>query len=478
MNQFSLIKENIYDEISNAVSSIKNIISTTIVGSFVNSIGLKGISDIDIVIIVDELNKKLFDEINNSFQLIESAEIGLENYEIIINNTFGPLKLDNEKSVVFHIMIYDILGHVEHVEKSPFTCHSWENFTPIQGISLKEVYPVLNLQLYDIIQSRRSVSSYMNDIENGSISYRKYLFKDNKADIIKENFKLDSKHKLEYSYHITYHLLNNLYKIITRANDSLPDRDLIDFYIGFELLPDYDIFFFEELFIWKKGGGLAKGNSIEKVKLFITDFFSCLKKIKSSSNIISIRRHGKTDLNDGTFLGIRRNPSIKKISRKISEFNYHIGYHSEMLRSKETIRHYNTNKKIESNLLNEIDYGLAEGLKFDQLNQKFPKIIKEWEKGKDPNFPEGENQRDVLDRVREFIDIELKFNLNTLIMTHLVVIRMFLFFYIKVNFSSLYKIKIDHLEGFNLLCFKKFISTEINEEVRRKIRKQLSILND
>ena len=47
-----MIKQKIKKSIINVIGNIKEIVSATIVGSFVDSVGLKGISDIDVVIIV------------------------------------------------------------------------------------------------------------------------------------------------------------------------------------------------------------------------------------------------------------------------------------------------------------------------------------------------------------------------------------------------------------------------------------------
>ena len=48
------------------------------------------------------------------------------NYKILINNSFGPIKYDFKKYVIFHLMYYDIEAHKNHVIKSPFTCYDWE----------------------------------------------------------------------------------------------------------------------------------------------------------------------------------------------------------------------------------------------------------------------------------------------------------------------------------------------------------------
>jgi broad specificity phosphatase PhoE/predicted nucleotidyltransferase len=478
MNQFEDIKQNIKREILNVVSSKNYIISTTIVGSFASSPGIEGISDIDIVIIVEKLTQTIFKDINNSFQQIKSSQIGLDDFDIFINNTFGPLKFDNGKNIVFHLMIYDIEGHIDHVEQSPFTCYSWESFNPIQGISLGEVYPVLNLQLSDIIESRRGILSYIRDIDNGVITYRKYSFRKENPITLKEKFKLDLKHRLEYSYHITYNLLNNFYKIISREQSSLKDHEIISFYSNFETFPNHNIQFFKDLFLWKRKGSSSPMNEMDKIKLFINDFFSFAEIIKTSGKTISFRRHEITELNDGTFLGVNRDPSITRISKKISDFEYQIGYCSQLKRSKETLLGYYTTEIIESSLLNEIDYGLAEGLDIDQLNYKFPEITSSWEIGEDPKFPEGECQNDVLIRVREFLTKTLHLEKNCLVITHLVVLRMVMFYYLDLDFKNLYKITIEHLEGFDILSYKKFRSIEIENETRKLIRKQLSITND
>jgi len=478
MKKSNMIKKKIKKSIINVIGNKKEIVSTTIVGSFVDSVGLKGISDIDVVIIVDQLTKNIFEDIISSFETIKGSDFGLDDYQVIINNSFGPLKFNSEKIVVFHVMIYDIEGHINHVEESPFTCFSWESFKPIIGLSLRDVYPTLNLQIDDILRSRRGLLTYLSDIEKGCITYRKYKFNNNKLEIIKENFELDLKHNLEYSYHITYHLLNNFYKIITRKINSIEVGDLAKFYLSFEFFPNENLLFFKNLYSWKKKGGKPPENIISSTKLFINDFFSFVESIKLSSKIISFRRHGKTVLNDGTFLGVKRNPSIEALSKRASDFNYEIGYHSKLLRSIETMSHFNCNVLIESSLLNEIDYGLAEGLTISQLHSKFPDIILKWEEGQDPKFPEGECQNDVLNRVHKFLNNELDVNKDSIVITHLVVLRLILFNYLNLDFKNLFKINIEHIEGFDTLNFNQYFSIEISKETRRRIRKQLSILDD
>ena len=474
MNQSSVIKLNIKEEVLNAVLGKEYILSTSIVGSFLTSSDLSGISDIDVIIIVDELSEFKFKKIIDSFQQISVKSIGLDEYNVKVNSTFGPLKFNTDKNIVFHVMIYDTKGHIKHVEESPFTCHSWENFSPILGYSLSDIYPVLNLQLSDVLNSRRGLFSYLEDVENGEITYRKYEFINKEAHVIKDKFKLDSRHKLEYSYHITFHLLNNFYKIISGAKNSLEPHELILFFQELNFLSKSDRLFFLELYEWKKKSGQTPKHLISSTKNFILNFFNSINILSEASTSISFYRHAKTDLNDGTFLGVRRNPSIIKVSKIYNDELFDVAYHSELKRSKETLKYFKFKKHHEASLINEIDYGLAEGLTLNQLSDKFPEVVRSWADGEDPRFPEGENQQDVLNRIEEFFK-QFVFNKKALVITHLVTLRMILAKCLYMDFKNLYKIKINHLEKFDIINYKNFKFLDIPSDLRTQIRKQLSL---
>tara|TARA_B100000767_G_scaffold275531_1_gene313075 strand:- start:40198 stop:41634 length:1437 start_codon:yes stop_codon:yes gene_type:complete len=477
MNPFRNIKSLIKNQITKIVIDKKYAVSTTIVGSFNDSIGLSGISDIDLVIIVDILSEEIFNELVSSFKNINCSELGLKDYDLIINDTFGPLKLNSKKSIVFHLMIYDVKGHVQHVEESPFTCHSWEQSNPLCGKSLKDIYPVINIQLSDLLESRRGISSYVNDIEKGRITYRKYEFLNGNPIVVKDYFDLDIRHKLEYSFHITYHLINNLYKIITRKNESLNQEKLSEFYLNFDSEFEENIVFFNELVLWKKSGKDNPQNIIERVKIFINAVYILIKNIDHSSNVICFKRHQKTKLNDGTFLGSKRNPSIDSMDDYTSKNKYNVGYHSKLRRSRETIKYYNCEILVETALINEIDYGQAEGLTIIQLSNKFSKITSFWDKGLDPKFPEGECQEDVLERVKKFIESEMQQSKDSLVVTHLVVLRMILLYFLEMPLKDMHKIQINHLEDYEFLNFKTYYSPKFSSEFRSKIRTQLSLIN-
>ena len=121
-------------------------------------------------------------------------------------------------------------------------------------------------------------------------------------------------------------------------------------------------------------------NILSFLKKFINNFQKYLKDYKKQE--IIFLRHGKTEYNDGTFLGIGRNPSIineKKISRKLNflkKKKLKIVYSSSLKRSIETAETFEKIKNIiTTKLIVEKDYGLAEGLNFLQLKKKYPMTL-------------------------------------------------------------------------------------------------------
>jgi hypothetical protein len=212
---------------------------------------------------------------------------------------------------------------------------------------------------------------------------------------------------------------------------------------------------------------------IKGVKLFLKNFFDILEKEIHSCPTVFFLRHQKTHLNDGTFLGISRDPGIIDFEYSGQE-TFDVGYHSELLRSFETIQKFNCKTLKVTKLLNEIDYGKIEGFSFDELKLEYPDIIKLWNNKKDPKFPDGESQNDVATRVEFFMDEILDINKKTIVVTHLVTLRLILFKLLKIPIHDIYKIQIDHLEGFKFVNCMNFLVPQFNSHFVTHLRKKLS----
>ncbi len=97
--------------------------------------------------------------------------------------------------------------------------------------------------------------------------------------------------------------------------------------------------------------------------------------------------------------------------------------------------------------LNEINFGLWEGLSFSEVNTRYKNKFAEWmDKKNSFRFPKGETLEDLGKRVSQVIDkIKNKHNgENVVLVCHGGPIRMILCRALNLNLSNFWKIKIDH----------------------------------
>ena len=60
----------------------------------------------------------------------------------------------------------------------------------------------------------------------------------------------------------------------------------------------------------------------------------------------------------------------------------------------------------------------------------------------------------------------------------IIIASLIVLFFNFLKFKNLFKIKIGHLEGFDIFKFNNYFLSEISQETRSEMRKQLSYLND
>ena len=201
------------------------VLSATFTGSFLLGDDLHGISDIDLVVIVDRLNASRFAEIQSTCQaaltpLLEQAGFGLQ-----INSALGPLKFNDPKTAVLHLMLYDRAAHVEHVINSPFTCFDWQRSGVFRKLSMADVYPVFALQPHHFVSKRRGVREYLQDYGAGVLSYRELRCNEQgyREERCQRPMTVRCRH--EFAYHIVRFLMQNLLKLMERRNESVDGED-------------------------------------------------------------------------------------------------------------------------------------------------------------------------------------------------------------------------------------------------------------
>jgi ribonuclease H / adenosylcobalamin/alpha-ribazole phosphatase len=425
----SEIKKRIQDAIFSRLSSVSGVLSTTLVGSFIDRDDLAGISDIDTIVVCEKLNNVIFKQCNEQIKSIDMSACGLKGYQLKINTSFGPLKFDEQKLAVIHLMVYDIKGHRKHVIASPFTCLDWERSNAFKGISLRSIFPVGNLQPRDFIEARRGVGDYLTDLNKGVISIRDYEFSGDSVSEVKRVHPLDDRHRGEYAYHIVRNLVQNGLKLMNGENKLYSLEKLEQ---GLEILMEskasVHLNKFKEISKLKKERSTVYPEwTLSWVSTFIKDFQESVISRWGNAQKISFMRHAQTALNDGTFLGQGRDPGIlHKGIPGFQENNIKTVYSSPAKRCVETAKLIFPQVTItKDNRLKEINYASAEGMTFETLKKQHPKIIDEWSKGEDPNFPDGgENTSGVFSRLNKFLgEISGKIEGETAVMTHNVVLR-------------------------------------------------------
>ena len=470
MLQINLIKRQIKAVVVDKLSTIDGVCSITFVGSFEFATDISFISDIDVIVVVDKIYAEKFKEIEFAANSIKGSDFSLDEYEVKLNMTFGPLKLNDKKTIVLHLMIYDIEGHRRHVLESPFTCLDWEFFPSIYGKNLSEIYPASGVQFDDLFGSRRGLESYLDDLKNQVISYREYDFSTEPYTEKRNVYKIDDRHQKEYAYHVLKFLQVNLIKILFQENKKYSIYELCSKFSTLKHTFKNHSEFLLELHKWKYDDVKEPDNIFERLQNFISDLSSWLNELNLPQ--ISFFRHGKTLLNDGSFLGVRRNPSILNETGVFCKDYFDEVYTSTLKRAIETGRLLRYDEIYEDELLNEIDYGLAEGLKFEELVEKFPHLIELWKNNEDPKFPEGENYSDVQNRLNKFL--KKGFSKNKIaIVTHNVVLRVLVGSIYNQPIYNWYKINHNHHQALNFKVFNNVLIPNFTKEQRMKYKDEI-----
>ena len=450
-------KREIAYKIIKSLNRDNNSLSVTLTGSYSEHFDSKRAGDIDIIIICKKLNKKFFKKCITKLKALKKKYFS-NNDSLIINSTFGPIKFYKKNTIVFHLMIYDLNSHIKHTISSPFTCYDWERSKIYVGKSLKELSPVYKLQFRDFSEARRSTNEYLNDLSKNRISYREYNFKNSRVKIVKKYFKIDELNKRDFIYHIIKFLLINYIKYEKQANIKVKNKSIEKKFLDI-VNSKKNLNQFIKLKNFKFNKNKLSIKNPKKLALnFINKFDKYIKKRKSINKIF-FSRHKKTKVSNEIFLGQKLDPKIvdKRNQNEFTKIKFDRCFSSPAARCLATAKIVSKKRKIIiNNLLKEINYGDAEGLKFRELKQKYPNIPKRWKAGLDPKFPKGESLKDVSFRLNKFLIQILKKKtinkkINYLIITHNVILRCLIGKIFHIDKKEWFKINIKY---FDLLEFK------------------------
>lgn len=177
-----------------------------------------------------------------------------------------------------------------------------------------------------------------------------------------------------------------------------------------------------------------------------------------------IIRHGQTDMNAEKLFFGKLDPSLNSQGReqallarnKLEKLiTYDRIYSSDLKRASETAAIINyLDKEIEyDKRLQELNFGIFEGLKYREIQEKYPleceKSKKDW---KNYNYETGESPKDLQKRAIEFIET-LDLEKDNVIVTHWGIICSILSWYFSNELESYWKFFIEN-GGIVIIEFK------------------------
>lgn len=413
-----------------AAEAVPGVVSLNLVGSFADTDDISAIGDIDTVVILDHLTEGGFEAVLGHFRSLAAPLQERFGLSLRINSTFGPLKFNEPGTVVFHVMIYDVAGHILHARKSPFTCYDWQRSRLCAGIPLRDLHPVRRLMPGHFTGARRGVREYLRDYERGAVSYRLYRFADGEAREETAEKPMDAKDRQEFAFHILRFVMGNFLKLVDGANSRPPDGELLERFLSWfpALGPELPAWF-RTLRERKRANRFpaADPDLDAFVRRFLEEFEAGFRIHFPERGAVRVIRHLRTGSNDGrTFLGPGSDPPILPAAEAPPLLDAGAVYASPARRALESAFRWapGINPQV-TPALREIDYGRAEGRDADWLAVAHPEIASAWAAGADPRFPGGENHADVCARIDAFLASlpDAGNPVDTLVVTHNVWIR-------------------------------------------------------
>jgi len=493
------------DAVWRAADRVASVRSATLAGSFSKGTGLEGIADIDTILIVDSLDEPRFAELQEAFRDELEPILSERLYALRINPTLGPLKFNDPRTAVLHLMIYTAEGHREHAIKSPFTCLDWQRSALWHKSDLKSIYPVFGLQPHHFMSARRGARDYLRDLAEDAVSYRELSFRAGGLQEIVRKKPMTSRDRHEFAYHVMRFLMQNFLKLVTRSNEVQDGEALLTAY--FARFPEGAGDFgplFQELNRRKQASEFkpAVPNLFERVSGFVTTFE---QQFRDAFERRAVRhmvfRHAPTELNgptgEGTVFQGRVDPHLPYTERGMFPYPEREAFREGLERLAEAVRSHRPVQVYTSPLqraigsvvllgllvpwlpeeivderLVEIDYGQCEELTVAEAQERYPELFAAWARGEDPPFPGGgENTAAVCERLWDFAEERWQSgNEPTLACAHNVVLRCLIGHLLSVPPREWYRLRIPHLVPLTVLSTERFgLFVDLEEAVEREI---------
>jgi len=485
------LKTALIDAVWRVADRLEFLRSATIAGSFSRGEGLEGIADVDTIVIVDSLDRERFAEIQEAFRAELEPILAERLFALRINPTLGPLKFNDPRTAVLHLMIYTAEGHRDHAIQSPFTCLDWQRSPLWRKSELRGVYPVFGLQPHHFISARRGARDYLRDLRNDAVSYRAIDFRDDGPRQVVRSKQMTSRDRHEFAYHVMRFVMQNLLKLVTRTNEVQEGGELAAAY--FARFPAGAGTFgplFGELMRRKQEARFKPPvpELFDQTSAFVTAFeaqFRDAFERRAVQHVVF--RHAPTELNSPTgeatvFQG-RIDPELdRRITRAAPQEAISVRWRgrvftSPLKRAKGSLAQLRVNmpqlpEPHVDERLTEIDYRACEGLTVAEARESYPELFAAWQRGEDPHFPGGgESTADVWGRLWDFAQERwAPGEESSLVCTHNVVLRCLVGYLLSVPQREWYRLRIPHLAPITVVSTREFgLFVDLEENVERAI---------
>ena len=165
-------------------------------------------------------------------------------------------------------------------------------------------------------------------------------------------------------------------------------------------------------------------------------------------------RHGQTEMNAQKLYFGKLDPPLNdlgisqdyKAKEKILDIDYDIIYSSPLERAKQTAEICNyLDKDINYNSkLEEINFGVFEGLTFKQISKKYPDEVKKMEEDwKVYNYITGESPEEMFERAVSFLKT-LDYTKSNLIVAHWGIINCIISYFVSGSLDTYWKFEIKN----------------------------------
>ena len=165
-------------------------------------------------------------------------------------------------------------------------------------------------------------------------------------------------------------------------------------------------------------------------------------------------RHGQTEMNAQNLYFGKLNPPLNDLGieqacmakEKLSNIAYDCIYSSPLERTRETaeICNYLDKEIIYDSRLEEINFGIFEGLTFKEISEQYPNEVKEMEKNwKSFNYITGESLEELYQRAVSFLET-LDYTKDNLIISHWGIINCIISYFVSGTLDTYWKFKVDN----------------------------------